>query len=60
MIAVPSRSDLKFPLFLLQLPFSLLKSYISPFNVYLIFSIYSLRNIIIRFFAFDYIKNIYL
>ena len=60
MIAVPSRSDLKFPLFLLPLPFSLLKSCISLFNEYPIFSTYSLHTSIIRFFAFDYIKNSYL
>lgn len=60
LIAVPSRSDLKFPLFLLPLPFSLLKSCISPFNKYPIFSTYSLHINIIRFFAFDYIKNSYL
>ena len=60
MIAVPSRSDLKFPLFLPHLPFSLLKSCISLFNEYPIFSTYSLHISIIRFFAFDYIKNSYL
>ena len=60
LIAVPSRSDLKFPLFLLPLPFFLLKSCISPFNEYPIFSTYSLHISIIRFFAFDYIKNSYL
>ena len=60
LIAVPSRSDLNFPLFLLPLPFSLLKSCISPFNESPIFSTYSLHISIIRFFAFDYIKNSYL
>ena len=60
LIAVPSRSDLKFPLFLLPLPFLLLKSCISLFNEYPIFSTYSLHISIIRFFAFDYIKNSYL
>lgn len=60
LIAVPPRSDLKFPLFLSHLPFSLLKSCISPFNEYPIFSTYSLHISIIRFFAFDYIKNSYL
>ena len=60
MIAVPSRSDLKFPLFLLPLPFFLLKSCISPFNEYPIFSTYFSHISIIRFFAFDYIKNSYL
>ena len=60
LIAVPSRSDLNFPLFLLPLPFFLLKSCISPFNEYPIFSTYSLHISIIRFFAFDYIKNSYL
>lgn len=60
LIAVPSRSDLKFPLFLPYLPFSLLKSCISLFNEYPIFSTYSLHISIIRFFAFDYIKNSYL
>ena len=60
MIAVPSRSDLNFPLFIPHLPFFLLKSCISPFNEYPIFSTYSLHISIIRFFAFDYIKNSYL
>ena len=60
LIAVPSRSDLKFPLFLPPLPFLLLKSCISPFNEYPIFSTYSLHISIIRFFAFAYIKNSYL
>ena len=60
LIAVPSRSDLNFPLFIPHLPFFLLKSCISPFNEYPIFSTYSLHISIIRFFAFDYIKNSYL
>ena len=60
MIAVPSRSDLKFPLFLPYLPLSLLKSCISLFNEYPIFSTYSLHISTIRFFTFDYIKNSYL
>lgn len=60
LIAVPSRSDLNFPLFILHLPFFLLKSCISPFNEYPIFSTYSLHISTIRFFAFDYIKSSYL